>query len=80
MTVRLDGQTIYLSGECRVEDAEPLVGLLVGSSSVQVDVSGAEGLHTAVIQVLIAFKPTLIGRPANPFLQDWVIPLLQSAP
>lgn len=80
MTVRLDGQTIYLSGECRVEDAEPLVGLLLGPSLAHVDISGVEGLHTAVIQVLIAFKPKVIGMPAAPFLKDWIIPILQRAP
>jgi hypothetical protein len=33
MTVRLTGNVILLEGECRVEDAEPLLALLQGQAA-----------------------------------------------
>lgn len=74
MSVRLDGNLIILEGICRVEDAEPLLGWLQADRGRIVDLAGVEHLHAAVLQVLMALRPTIRGMPEDAFLRDWIIP------
>ncbi len=76
MSVRLDGNVILMEGACRVEDAEPLLGWLQADMGRVVDLTGAEHLHAAVLQVLIALRPALRGTAKDPFLRDWIAPAL----
>jgi anti-anti-sigma regulatory factor len=76
MSVRLDGNVIILEGPCRVEDAEPLLGWLQAARGRVVDLAGAEHLHAAVVQVLMALRPTIRGTTGDPFLRDWITPAL----
>jgi hypothetical protein len=79
MSVRLDGNIVILEGVCRVEDAEPLLSLLQADRGRAVDFSEAEHLHAAVLQVLMALRPTLRGAGKNDFMRDWVAPALMAA-
>ena len=79
MTARAVAGVIVLSGDCPVEDAEVLVGLLARHPGLPVDVAGCGRVHTAVVQVLLAARPKLRGAPAS-FFGDWVVPLLLDAP
>jgi ABC-type transporter Mla MlaB component len=76
MTVHLEGHAIHLQGECRVEDAERLLEHLQADRSRRVDLSRAGTLHTAVVQVLLALRPAISGRSDDPFVRDWIEPLL----
>lgn len=76
MTVLGDASMIRLQGVCRVEDAEPLVALLQGNSDSTLDLSACEGLHAAVVQAILAFRPEIIGLPANVFLRDRLLPAM----
>ncbi len=76
MKASRDGDVVYLSGHCRVEDAEALVALLKPSESLVVDVSGCDSLHAAVVQVLLAFGAPVVGAPVEPFLRDRLVPAL----
>jgi len=80
MTVRstMDG-TIELAGRCGVEDAEALQGFLLEAPRSAVEWSGCQQLHSAVLQVLLIGKPSVIGTPPNTFLRTHVAPLLRSA-
>ncbi|MCR5874533.1 hypothetical protein LRS10_10350 [Phenylobacterium sp. J426] len=60
MTVRREGDVVWLEGACRVEEAETVVGLL-GAGMRTVDLSRCQALHAAVAQVLLAFRPALRG-------------------
>lgn len=75
MTVRLDGEMIWLEGRCHVEDAEPLLGLLQAKPGRVVDCSRAETLHSAVVQVLIACSSPVAGESSDEFIRRWVMPL-----
>jgi hypothetical protein len=79
MTARLDGTIIILEGPGRVEDAEPLLAWLLADRSRIVDMAGAEHLHAAVVQVLMALRPALRGESRDPFVRDRIVPLLGSA-
>jgi hypothetical protein len=80
MSVRVDGSVIRLEGECRVEDAEPLLAALRAGTACSVDLTAAGHLHAAVVQVLMALRPALAGPPADPFTAKWLAPLLAPAP
>ena len=75
MTVALDQGTVRLSARCMAEDAELLLRHLVGGAR-QVDLTGCDYLHGAVVQLLMAARPTIVGEPAD-FLRDWLIPLIR---
>ena len=76
MSVRLEADTVILAGACGVEDAEPLLALLQDAPTRPVDIERAESLHTAVFQVLLAMRPPLRGGSPNPFVRDWLVPIL----
>ena len=76
MSVRLDGNVIILEGQCRVEDAEPLLGWLQADRGRTVDLTDAEHLHAAVLQVLMALQPAVRGAARDAFLRDWITPAL----
>jgi hypothetical protein len=75
MTVHLDGEVLRLTGECRVEDAEPLYALLHAVPARRVDLSGAAHLHAAVVQVIMALRPCVEGPVTDPFTARWLVPL-----
>jgi hypothetical protein len=79
MSVRLDGNIILLEGDCRVEDAEPLLALLRADSARVVDLSSSEQLHTAIVQILMALRPRTKGSCKDCFVQEWIAPFLQQA-
>ncbi|WP_134499800.1 hypothetical protein [Microvirga pakistanensis] len=79
MSVRLAGDAIVLEGPCRVEDAEPLLSLLQAGPDRTVDLTEASHLHAAVVQVLMALRPTLKGTGQDGFLKTWIIPALIGA-
>lgn len=78
MTVIADrtGGAIRLEGDCTLEDSEILVQMLSLSHPAVVDWRDCTGIHTAVLQILIASKVKLVGPPASAFLQRHIDPLL----
>jgi hypothetical protein len=77
MTVHLAGDgTILLSGDCAVEEAETLLSLLLERPGAMVAWSGCRSAHGAIVQLLLALRPPLLGLPEDPFLRRWVAPLL----
>jgi len=77
MTVRVaENGTIVLAENCPVEDAEALVRLLLADPAAEVDWSGCDQAHTAVVQVLLACGRRIQGPPRAIFLRNWIEPLL----
>ncbi len=76
MTVTQSEDRIRISGAGRIEDAETLVALLRSGRDCIVDLAEAEVLHTAVVQVLLAFRPRMAGVPDDPFFRKWLVPTL----
>jgi len=77
MTVIRDADgTIRLDGDCGAEDAEALLRHLGADPGAAVDWRGCTRAHTAVVQVLMALRPAVLGPPADDFLQAHVAPLL----
>lgn len=78
MTVRVEGQTIHLEGRCRLEEAEQLLALFVQNPDHRVAIGASTSLHTAIVQILLAAKPMVLGRPANSFLSRFLSPVLEN--
>ena len=79
MSVRLTGDTILLEGDCRVEDAEPLLRWLQEDRGRVVDRTDAGHLHTAVFQILLALRPSVRGEGKDTFVRTWMVPILSAA-
>jgi hypothetical protein len=71
--------TIALVGVCPVEDAEPLLQLLQAAPNAPCDWRRCGYLHTAVVQVILAARPILIGPCGDPWIEEWVSQQLGSA-
>ena len=69
---RQEDGTILLEGGCPVEDAESLLQLLQATPGAPVDWTRSNHLHTAVLQVILAARPTLVGRCGDPWVTEWV--------
>jgi len=72
MSVAVDGDVIALSGRCPAEDAEALLAALGDHPGARVDLTAVQRLHTAVLQILLALRPRLVGKPAEPLLRQIV--------
>lgn len=73
MTVRRrDDGTISLEGACGVEDAEPLLQMLIATPDGPVDWTSCEHLHAAVTQVLLAAGPTMVGPCGDRWVGQWI--------
>jgi len=78
MTVRTAAEgVIELVGACPSTDAEPLLQLLLATPEATVDWRECRGAHTAVVQVLMAAQPKLLGPPADTRLKTWVGPAMR---
>jgi hypothetical protein len=77
MTVICSAQGVFmLEGACPGEDAEKLLQCLASDPAAIIDIRRCESAHTAVIQVLIAFKPKLLNVPRDNPIWRWVYPSL----
>jgi hypothetical protein len=69
---RHDDGTILLEGDCPVDEAESLLQLLQATPAARVDWTRSHHLHTAVLQVILAARPTLVGRCGDPWIAEWI--------
>lgn len=65
-----------LGSECRIEEAENLLGWLIENRGGRVNLKALEHPHTAVMQVLMAAKPGISVWPDSPDVNAWLKPML----
>ncbi|KQO69193.1 hypothetical protein ASF49_21015 [Methylobacterium sp. Leaf104] len=68
------GTPVRLEGVCPVEDAETLASLILEDPSAPVDWTACTRMHTAVYQVLLRLRPTILGTSGDPFVGRWLTP------
>lgn len=73
MSVRIEGGFVHLEGRCLAEDAEHLLRALQDTPHLVVDIAGAQRVHTAVLQILLALRPALRGRPMEGILSREIV-------
>jgi hypothetical protein len=64
--------TIFLSGSCPVDEAEPLHRMLMSARVACVDWTQCTHVHTAIVQLVIAARPALTGPCGDPFIDRWI--------
>jgi hypothetical protein len=64
--------TIVLHGSCPVDEAEQLQRMLLSDPSAKVDWSQCNHLHSAVLQIVLAARPTLTASCGDPFVDRWI--------
>jgi hypothetical protein len=80
MTVSMAGSgPIILSGVCPLEDAETLLRMISENPDTTVDWGGCEDAHTAVVQVLMAMKPRVVGSPTFMPLNRFIAAAIRTA-
>lgn len=79
MSVRRIEDAVALVGDCSIEDAELLLGLLLDDPAAPIDLQGCGRVHTAVVQVLLAARRPVRGVPGNSLVADWILPQLLDA-
>jgi hypothetical protein len=72
MPFRFAKRTVVAEGSCTVEDALPLLEFLQSHRGVKVDLGPSAHLHTSVVQVLLAARPTIVALPQEAFLARWL--------
>ena len=75
MTIIVTAQQIVLRDRCGVEEAEVLLAAIMEAPGRPVAIE-ADRVHTALWQVLIAFKPPIAGQPDDAFVMRYVMPLV----
>ncbi|WP_444453069.1 hypothetical protein ACTTAI_18990 [Rhodobacter capsulatus] len=75
-----DGALARFAGAATVEEALDFAGWLAGTEAPQVDLAEAGSIHAAVLQCLLAFRPTLHGLPADAFLSACLADLPKATP
>ena len=80
MTVVIEKDRILIQGICDADDVEVLMSALREPGPSIVDLSEAGHLHTAILQVLLAFRPSITGTPRDTFIRTWLIPILAAEP
>lgn len=68
MSIVFREQRARLEGHCGVEEAESLHAWMLEQTAPEVDLSACEHLHTAVLQVLLVARPSLVVLPPGGFL------------
>jgi len=78
MPIRFEDKTARFDGACTVDEAIPLAEWLEATEAPQLDLGRCTGLHTALLQVLMAARATVAAEPEDAFLRAWVMPALVS--
>jgi hypothetical protein len=76
VSVEIAGSRIFIVGNGTVGDAEPILAALQEDKSLIVNLAQAAHLHSAIVQLLLALRPTIEGAPAYPLFVAHVLPLL----
>jgi hypothetical protein len=71
---RRENGVIALEGRCAVEEAEALLQMLQATPTAPCDWTHCSHLHTAVLQVILATRPALIGPCGDPYVEQWIVP------
>lgn len=69
---RSEDGTIVVEGHCPVEDAELLLRLVQAAPAASLDWAQSTHLHTAVLQVILAARPTLLGPCGDAWVSRWL--------
>lgn len=76
MPVTYAGDCAVLEGQCVVEEAAELTEWLLADRARGVDLAACTGLHSALLQAIMALTPPLRAAPADALLARWLTPVM----
>jgi hypothetical protein len=76
MPLEFRADTVCFTQTCGAEDALELADWLLRTELPKADLGKCTHLHAALLQTLLAFKPTVSVGPEDPFLARWILPEL----
>jgi len=76
MPIKYKRKVAVFKDICEIEEAESLLEWLIEKPKGQVNLKQLKIFHTAILQVLMAIKPTISVWPEDQGLNDWLQPLL----
>ncbi len=76
MPVTYAGDCASLEGQCTVEEAGELTEWLLADRTRAIDLAACTGLHSAVLQTIMALVPPMIAGPQDATLARWLAPVL----
>ncbi|RAH99008.1 hypothetical protein DLJ53_25620 [Acuticoccus sediminis] len=79
MPIRFLNAMALCEGDCGADEAEPLRAWLARRRTSLVDLAGADHVHTAVVQVILAARPIISSEPKDPFLCEVLGPVLETS-
>lgn len=79
MPMELTETAAVLEGVCEVAEAEALLSWLQSHPQGRVDITRCAHLHTAILQVLMAAGPTLVGADGGTDARPWLALLRPAA-
>jgi hypothetical protein len=68
MTIRYLKKYAALEGHVSVDDAESLARWLLAQERPAVHMAKCDGVHSAVLQVLLSFRPKIVAAPGDGLL------------
>jgi hypothetical protein len=68
MPFRIEDDVVWLEGHCSVEEAQPLFDALRGMEKPIFELEGSRGLHTAIVQLILASAGNVRASPVDPVL------------
>jgi hypothetical protein len=68
MPIAVTETIAIFEGVCEIEQAEALLDWLRKTPAPQIDLSQCEHMHTAVLQTLLAVRPTIVAMPPDPLI------------
>lgn len=76
MSIEYKKTVAIMEGECTVEDAEVLLEWVLLNPKGKINLKQCEHMHTAVLQVLMAVKPSVSVWPNNDSPAFWLSTVL----
>jgi len=72
MSIQRRGKVLKLNGVIGVEDAEIIYAQFEQQLFNKIDLSGCEHLHSAILQLIVAFKIPIHKYPPASTLTEWL--------
>ena len=76
MAIRYQGDVAVFEQQCAVEEAADLAEWLLADRSRRIDLAACTGLHSALVQTLMALAPPMLAPPGDAALARWLGPVL----
>ena len=80
MPIQYQEDCVVLQGTCGIRELEDLQAFFQLHENPVVSFEGCQHLHTALLQLLLTYRPQIRGNAESAFIARWIVPLLDPKP